>query len=373
MKRALVYIQVAIVMLQLSCSNHSCITDNEQLGNLASFIDTTATYQYPSYLVGEYQKTLADIRVSSTPESAIILFATDLHYSYLGSDYYEYELMNGINNMFHTIQRMSLDLSPDLCVYGGDYVQLPLPEEGLTKEMGFRTLDYQSQQMQRIGIPQFLVIGNHETHYSGNANSVGMTEDEFYEYIQRQYVDNGTVRLAGTSKKLFYRDDAKTKIRYLFISTPDQNFLPLYNDLTTVCENAPEDYSLMVFNHFANYREEGQTKVYDTVEKCIDHIKQTGKELIAWVGGHNHADMSSVHNGTLVVSCLQSGYLTSKISEDGMKYEHRTNHCTESALSAITIRKDLGKIYIKRMGLGRDREFNYNTNSGAIGLTQWTD
>ncbi len=114
MKRALVYIQVAIVMLQLSCSNHSCITDNEQLGNLASFIDTTATYQYPSYLVGEYQKTLADIRVSSTPESAIILFATDLHYSYLGSDYYEYELMNGINNMFHTIQRMSLDLSPDL-------------------------------------------------------------------------------------------------------------------------------------------------------------------------------------------------------------------------------------------------------------------
>ena len=376
MTRASVCLQVTVIMILLSCTTHTGIKDGEQYANRASgqgIIDTTIGYQYPSYLVGEYQKTLADIHTAHTPESAIILFATDLHYSFPGSNYYEYALMNGINNLFGTIRKMSTDVSPDLCVYGGDYVQLPLPGEGQTKAMGFKTLDFQLQQMRKISTPQFLIIGNHERYYSGNSNSAGMTNDEFYEYVQRPFVDNGTVKQAGNSKMLFYRDDPKTKLRYLFISTPDLNFKPLYNDLTTICNDTPEDYALLVFNHFTGSRENGIPKVYSAVAQCINHIQHSGKELVAWIGGHNHADMSYVHNGTLVISCLQSGYLTPDISEDGVKYEHRKDHYTESALSVIIIRKDLGKIFIKRMGLGRDREFNYNTKSGPIGLTGWTD
>ena len=282
-------------------------------------------------------------------------------------------MMNGINNLFGTIRKMSKDISPDLCVYGGDYVQLPLPGEGQTKAMGFKTLDFQLQQMRKINTPQFLITGNHEQYYSGNANSAGMTNDEFFEYTQQQYVANGTVQQVGSSRKLFYRDDPKSKIRYLFISTPDLNFKPLYDDLTTVCSNTPDGYSLVAFNHFTGSRENNNPKVYEAVAQCINHIKQSGKELIVWIGGHNHADMSFVHNGTLIISCLQSGYLTPSISDDGVKYEHRKDHYTESALSVIIIRKDLGKIFIKRMGLGRDREFNYNTKSGSIGLIRWKD
>ena len=365
--------------LKLSTINDAITIHNDQpvhivFNNDDSMIFPDLDKDYPEYLKGEYQKTLADIKSVMTNESGMLLFSTDLHYSYYGSNYSEYSLMNGIDHLFASICKLCIDTHPDICVYGGDYIQLPSPQQGLTKEMGFKTLDYLNQQMSTIDIPQFLVMGNHEEFYTGNPSSVGMSIQEFYDYTQRQFVEDGTVMEVGASKCVFYRDDKKSHIRYLFLSTPRADLKELLDDVKAVAATTPLNYSLLVFNHFTGTALRNDSAIlYEDVKKCLDVIRSVGVDFIAWIGGHNHADMFYDYEGMAVISCLQSGMWTPDYSDDGILYEHKKNDYTESALSAFIIRKDLGKIYLRRMGLGCDREINYNTTSGPVGVVAVSD
>lgn len=353
--RTFLFLFCAIGLLS-SCSNTDY--DFDSYSNVTS-----------EYLETEYQKTLFDVESIENDSSSTIMFATDLHYSYPGSNYNEKGLLTGIHNMFASMARFSKNINLNLCVFGGDYMQLPL--EGLNKEMGYKNLDYLNLWMDSIQCTKFPIIGNHELHFSGDGNSTGLTLNEFYNYSQKRYIDNSSITIADTCKQLFYFDDAKGKIRHVFISTGSCDYSAIKQSLKNVLKTIPTDFSLIVYNHFTgDCYGENDGSLYTQVEECLDYIKDSGVNFIAWIGGHNHADMCYTYKNMIVISCLQSGFWTSGTSQDGIKWEHQLNFETESAFSVFVVRKDLGKIYLKRFGLGNDREFNYNTISGNVGLVK---
>ena len=328
----------------------------------------------PSYLTKEYEKTLADVRAAAGADGIIILYANDLHFSYPGSGYHEKALVEPITHMFQAMYNFEKDLSPNLILLGGDYIQLPKLSDGQTKEMGFRTLDYVNSWMGRFTSPRFMLMGNHELNYTGDGTGYGMTVDEFYAYSQQHFVNDGTVVEVGDSHQVFYMDNFKSKIRYIFLSTPSVGYSHLRQDVETALYTVPEGYSVIIGNHFSGNFYTGATPTpFNAVKDVLDWVKTSEVDFIAWLGAHCHADMTFMHDGMLAISCLQSGAWTPEQSADGVKYEHKAGTATETSMTIYVIRKDLGKIYAKRFGLGRDREINYNNTSGEAGAVVWSD
>ena len=322
----------------------------------------------------EYEKTLSSAIDVAGNDSIFILYANDLHFSYPGSGYFEKALVDPITHMFQAMYNYDKALSPNLILLGGDYIQLPKISEGQTKEMGFRTLDYVNSWMGRFTSPRFMLMGNHELDYTGDLSGYGMTVDEFYSYTQRRYVDDGTVVEVGDSHQVFYMDNFKSKIRYLFLSTPSVAYSHIKTDIEKVLYTVPDGFSLIIANHYTgpDYANNTST-LYNPVKDVLKWVKDSGVDFIAWLGAHNHADMTFTQDGLVAISCLQSGAWTPGVSGDGVKYEHKNGTVTESSMTIFVIRKDLGKIYVKRFGLGRDREINYNSTSGATGEVIWSD
>ena len=336
--------------------------------------DTEIEDLYPAYLRTEYDKTITDVKAISDSSCCIILYATDLHFSYPGSGYAEKALLPPIVNLFLSMKRAEADLHPDLIVLGGDYIQLPLSKEGQTKEMGFQNLDYFNSWMNQFESPKFLLIGNHEENYTGDGTGYGMTTEEFYDYTQKRYIDGHSMNEVGQSHQLVYLDDNRLKIRFLFLSTPSPSYSPLKEEMDTLLHHTPNDYSVVVFNHYAGRDYDGQEpQPYQPVREAMEWIKASGADLIGWIGGHNHADMCYVWDGMVALTCLQSGLWTPGLSQDNVRYEHQLKHKDEIALSVLVINKKTGKIHIKRMGLGHDREINYNNLSGEVGLVKYTE
>lgn len=327
---------------------------------------------FPSYLEKEYNDFYNSILGITFSESSLVLFATDLHHSYNGSGYNVLLLGNGVNNIFKTAYKFTKKNNCDLFVLGGDYMQLPLPGEGQSKEMGISNMEQLNRWMGYISCPIFPIMGNHELNYAGTGEGFGLSYEEFYSLCQKQYIDEGIVKNADDNFQLFFRDDVSKGIRHIFLNTGAPDYSMVKDDLAILLNSTPDDMSVLIYNHFTGTDfSEGKADLYDEVKECLDIVKNSGVDFIAWIGGHNHADMCYTYRDMLVISCLQSGFWTSGCSQDGLIYEHVANSSNESALSAFIIRKDLGKIYLKRFGLGNDREFCYKTLIGNVGLVSY--
>ena len=158
------------------------------------------------------------------------------------------------------------------------------------------------------------------------------------------------------------------------LSTPSPDYASLREDMDSLLDETPDSLSLIIFNHFTGDDFSGvDPLLYHPVRGVMEQIKHSGVDFIGWIGGHNHADMCYVWNGMVALSCLQSGLWTPGMSQDSVRHEHLLKHKDEIALSVLVINKKTGKIYVKRMGLGKDREINYNSLCGEIGLVKYTE
>lgn len=330
----------------------------------ASKLSRSVKSDIPTYYDSEYEATLQSVETLALASPIRFAFMTDLHYPSISSEY-NLGLRTGIENMFKAVAKMSKQLGFSIVVANGDYVQLPTVANGQTKQQGIDVIADLNNWMSAIDSPKIAIAGNHEENYSGGGTSYGLTDQEIKGLIAAKYAV-GEIKKA--SDRVYYLIDSFNEIMYLFISTT--SLVALADEvnvtegiLSAIAANS-NNYPIIAFNHFVG---EGSS-IYTQVGQRMDFIKSSGGNLIAWIGGHQHSDWSYVHNGTLAISCLQSGYWTNNPSQDGTTYAHVVGTATESAFSIFTVNKTLGKIYCTRFGLGVDREFNYNTTSGTIGL-----
>ena len=368
---------IILIAIPVACSLLSChetnVEEKDPLIILQEIEESDHLIMdlYPSYLREEYDKTIADVKAVADSSSCIILYACDLHFSYPGSGYAEKALLPPIVNLFLSIKKAEEDLHPNLIFLGGDYIQLPRLEEGQTKEMGFQVLDYINQWLDQYQSRHFLIAGNHEENYTGDRTGYGMTLDEFYASSQEKYVESRDISEVSDNHQVFFLDDQSSKIRFVFLNTTSPEYSSLKEGLQQTLKQTPSDYSVLVFNHFIGSDYNGlEPQPYQSVMNAMDWIKQSGVDFIGWIGAHNHADVCYVYNGKVGLSCLQSGLWTSGLSQDSIRYEHQLSTKDEIALSVLVINKKAGKIHIMRMGLGKDREINYNTQSGNVGLVK---
>lgn len=317
----------------------------------------------PSYYNEEYATTKAKVEELSINDSCFnILCATDLHYSPKGSGYNEDKLRAPIFNMLKALHKAEREMPLSLVATFGDYMQMP---SGYTKEQGISNIAELNAELSSINTPKMAIAGNHETHYNGNSDGIGLTNDEIYNLLLKKYVGRD---IKKASENVFYAFDDANEVCYLFISAESSSkpFTYIQSAFDKVISANTNNYPYMVFCHFAV--DTDNNTVWSGVSNSIDYIKTTkGKEIIAWIGGHKHCDWVVNYNNTLVVTLINSCWYAPRVGQDGVQYDKELGTSNESAFSIITINKVLGKLFITRFGAGVDIECNYNNTSGAIG------
>ncbi len=313
---------------------------------------------YPSYLEVDYRQICRTLDEYVRDSCTLVGFITDLHYSSNGSGFYETKLRKGVFNALHVLKDLNDKYDFSIVVMGGDYVQLPTPSSGKqTYEQGVECVRDAVSFSQLFRAPTFLLRGNHEVNYSGGSEGYGMTAEDFYRYSTSHSSDDFV--LDGTNNWA-YMDDPSSCIRYVFMDVVGMNYKQdQYRWLQeTVLKGVPTGYSLMFFSHVP-LSDMGEWKGNRSYADLLESAEKSGHDVIACVSGHIHSDWHHFENGILYVTTLQAGYLTPKMSEDGVMYEHKKNSSEESAFDVIAIDKKHHKIHFVRFGLGKSRDYDY--------------
>lgn len=327
-------------------TNYSKSAINVEIDNVnADYID--------SFLTDEYLTTLHRVEELSSLGSSFA-FATDLHFSSEGSGYNEEKLRNPIKRMFKVWAKLSRKLPITVNVCGGDYEQLPPDTEGQTKQMGIDCVTDVNDWLSSVNGRKISISGNHERNFSGNNTGYGLSDLEIYGLISLKYTIND---IKKANYKVFYLIDDTSSLFYVFVNHGYQTInTQVIQGLNTALARNTSKYPIVIFAHHAM---DDSGNVYQGAKDTIDLIINANHSIVAYIGGHCHADWHAKYNDVLVVTCLQSGFLTSKRSENGITYEHVFEDYNESALSIFTIDQNNRKLYCTRFGLGNDREFDY--------------
>ena len=306
-------------------------------------------YPIDNYLNEEYMQTFSEINEKKTEDSITIGIMTDLHFSSRGSGYNEQLLRDGVILSMKALSNMTRDAKHDVVSFLGDYEQFPIDRNMQAKQMGFDNLLEINYFLSKMNCKSIAIQGNHERLYSGIEDSYGMTDDEFFRYCTEQFVyKNGFI----TDGIHCYYDDVKSKLRYIFLNSTTNSidasvveFLKRASDTT---------YDVVVLSHFGG--ESGT--IYDSTKKYINTLKENGANVILWLSGHCHQDWHYEYNGCLIISFLQSGYWSSEVSENGVRYEHEVGNKNYCAFTTVLLNRTEKKVHCIRFGLGINYTYN---------------
>lgn len=295
-------------------------------------------------------------------------FMTDLHFPNKFSAYYETS-RKAIIHTFDVFERLSKEMPISAAVLGGDYMYFPTIENGMTFQDGVNNLCDVNRWLSNVDSPiRFALAGNHEAGYRTGETADGETDYGLSAAQIRAWLYNKYSQMVvKASDTVWYAIDSVNEVVWVFIGnmiaewTSDEE-----NGIDAVIAANTSNYPLICFNHYGVSGSTGE--VWSKVDDALDYIVTTKSQtVIAWIGGHSHADWCAVYNNTLVISTNQSSVYNSNESQDGETYSHTIGSASESALSIFTVDKTAGKLYLTRFGAGVDHEYNYNTTSGTVG------
>lgn len=355
---------LGIKSVDINGSNHLIVTyDDDTTHDAGEIQGGGESSDIPSYYQTEFATTKASVESHSTNDSYNVLFMTDLHFSSKGSGYNEDRLRDPLFRTIKAAKKFVAEVPITQFALGGDYEQVQ--SDSSTKEMGISNIAEINEMFDTLTSSFFAIAGNHEKYYTGNSGDPGLTYDEVYQYLLKKWVGRNGINKA--SDKTFYRMDDVNGVCHVFVSTfnDSDTKTALLADFGTIVTANTNNYPYIIYNHFGST----QSGMSEKVKDCIDYIKTTlGKTIIAWISGHWHADCVYVHNDTLVVSILNSGFYGSDVvGQDGNAYTKTRLTSNESAFSVLTFVPTTGKLFITRFGAGVDMECNYNNTSGAVG------
>ena len=306
-------------------------------------------YQIDNYLNEEYLQTFDEINEKKTEDSITIGIMTDLHFSSRGSGYNEQLLRDGVIFSMKALSNMTRDVKHDVVSFLGDYEQFPTEKNKQAKQMGFDNLLEINDFLSKMNCKAIAIQGNHERLYSGIDDSYGMTDDEFFRYCTEQFVyKNGFI----TDGIHCYYDDVKNKLRYIFLNSTTNSIDAFVVEFLKRASNTT--YDVVVLSHFGG--ESGT--IYDSTKKYIDTLKENGANVILWLSGHCHQDWHYEYNDCLIISFLQSGYWSSEVSENGVRYEHETGNKNYCAFTTVLLNRTEKKVHCIRFGLGINYTYN---------------
>lgn len=306
-------------------------------------------------------------RFKKLPRDASFFFVTDTHYrdcalvaTPLVRAFYE---KTGVNKLFS----------------GGDYAFAFGTKEECIADTE-KSLDYLGEVKPEIDF--FSARGNHDVtiRFSREENAGYTHPKDLTNAIITS--KNSPVTAVMTSESCYYTDYPEEKVRYVVVNTSDSqsddpnrywgvNYSVSRPQLEWLASKAfnlndKPEWSIIVFGHIPcseRLDPEGAPllkplnnllSAFRNRQSCeYGDFKNAKGELVAYICGHNHADLDATENGVLHVSTGSEAYYNDDV------WQRTPGTASETIIDVFTLDKKRRKLYAVRIGAGKDRVFDY--------------
>jgi 3',5'-cyclic AMP phosphodiesterase CpdA len=242
-------------------------------------------------------------------------------------------------------------VSADGIIGLGDYI-CGNAEHEKTKEQFFEFRSY----LKGIGLPYFLVLGNHETNaYLTRDGKNCFSEIEKYAIYSRDIRD---VVRDGCSLN-YYKDFHELKMRFIFLKSDityhSDGYLPgTLSWLEFDALKVPYGYSVLLFSHVPSRSDFDTSPRKLTGSKEYEHILRNS-DVVAHIHGHTHIDVISCARDlpfkNISIPCAMCrGYGGMLRSPD---------QTSAVCFDAMVVLPEERKLKLIRVGAGRDREISF--------------
>lgn len=334
----------------IPCSDN----DARQINNIIEYIynsEEIPDNKIPVYYLDEIKVTAEEASKKVDKEKSLVFcLLSDSHCT--------------VNGTWHTtmknIKLLSENIKLDGIIHLGD-----LQDGMLDKEMCRRITKSCIDDMCRINSRLYLAIGNHDTNYF-HENPEWLTVEEQYDlygkfndlYVNREgingyyYVDFENVKLRMIVLTSF---DRNQKLRYGF---SDEEVEWVRKTLT----DTSEGYKVMVLSHDAPLARldywASEIRNGDRLMEILEAFhNESGKEILAFIHGHTHADFVYNERSFPIISigCSKIEYFPDKKPEGAVRYMRKLDDLTQELWDVLIVTPEKRELNFVRFGAGEDR------------------
>lgn len=268
-------------------------------------------------------------------------FITDLHWN-VANSHYSPVLMHDIK----------ANMGINLCILGGDYEWYDRSDKNESLAIIDECIASFSE------FERYAIAGNHETNVTDHIDQINnkrmvITPEELAPHMN-----------AGYTETYFTIDEADIKLRKIFLNTNifvdnevQQNFLK------DALLSLDDDWTALIFMHiYKDYSHHGEEPGLDPngvkMEEILVEIKPQLKCSVAAIfSGHVHYDFDLVNKAGVNVIATSCDAIYGKSELDASV--RNKGQFTEQAFDVVQLDLSARKIFLTRIGAGRDRQFSY--------------
>lgn len=331
--------------------DQSVFTQEEEK-NLAYMIEFTyglTQYSPRAYFQEEIQDT---IRKVNEVKGMKFFLLSDTHY-----------VVNGTwEDTIENLHAIAKQIELDGVIHLGD-----LTDGMVSREVNLDYIAYVMNDLQSIGCPLYITLGNHDCNYFYN-NPERFTEREQYQiYLEKLPCLHEEVNFQ--QNLYYYKDYKEQRLRMFFLHSfdPEQQIRYGFSEdevqwFAAALRTIPKGYRVLVFSHVPPLPEihfwsdeirngERMVELAEQFDECSD-----GK-LLGWIHGHNHAEAVYRERKFPIVSigCNKCEYFEDKKPEGSYTYFRKLGEVSQDLWDVLIIPDGMEELRFIRFGAGDDK------------------
>lgn len=354
---------------------------------------------YPEYIEQEVKRCVKEIQSHQGYDTLTFAFITDIHYAL------SYNHSIRLKRMLNAYKEIQKRVHIDKLILGGDYTNEGCKEY---KYDCFRKL-----RAEFSGIDYFPINGNHDDgsiwdrDYIKQKNAVNhLTHEDLYRVFYNHLPSKGAMFDKNNAGLYYYLDDEINKVRYICIDSCDIPYMHKEDGslryaaqhLFTVSQKQYEwlinealvfnedSWSVIFISHSVALPTENKENLGDIrvrmslLKELIEAYKKGGQCSLKWeerdLGVNIDADFSHYKRAEVICCMVGDYHIDAVVYDNGntpyvltanaVTYctpEHELQRCdgdkTELLFDIVTVNKKERKLYITRVGAGKDRVVEY--------------
>lgn len=322
-----------------------------QILTVAGEPETTA--EWPDYFVQEAENTFLEVKNVQREDSLVLTVLTDSHYT-----------VNGTwMDTTRTIQSF-LKCCNDGGVSCEGILHLGDITDGMVSwEVNRDYVNMVRDDLSRGNVPFYFCMGNHDSNYF-RGNKEALTKEYAAEFYQEKAPDN--VHRKPESND-YYADFSRQKIRMVCLESFDQQETVRYgfteatlDFLEQVLADTPEEYGVLVCSHVPPLARihywSDEIRGSERLFSILRDFHGEGR-ILAYIHGHNHADMTYWEEKFPIISigCSKCECFYDKKPEGSFTPERKLHTLSQELWDVLVISNKARTVDLIRYGAGENR------------------
>lgn len=310
----------------------------EDINHILSFEkDATATPPMKPWLSNEVERIAKRVMALRHKDELSFALLTDTHYT-----------VNGTwGDTAASIQQLHKEIGFNGIIHLGD-----LADGMITREVSRHYAELVLGDLKKCGVPIWATIGNHDTNYFKNNPDRFSLEEQCELYL-------------GREEPRYSIDFDAHKLRFIFLDSfdPEESLRYGYNAaciqwLKEQLENTPDDWRVVIFSHLPPIsRLQYWAKEMRGENELIGLLNHHIGKILAFMNGHNHADLLDNEEGFPIISIVNSKCeaFTEYKPETFITPDRKLGESSQEAFDIMLVHTAKRQIRFVRFGAGKDK------------------